>query len=58
MDKVQEELTKGRDEIADCQKRIKMADRSDYSWGMVEAYEHDELADNLADEKCMEKAEK
>ena len=35
-----------------------MADRSDYSWGMVEAYERDELADNSADEKRMEKAEK
>ena len=55
VDKVQEELTKGRDEIADCQKKIKMADRSDYCWGMVEAYERDELADNLANEKCMEK---
>ena len=58
VDKVQEELTKGRDEIADRQKKIKMADRSDYSWGMVEAYEQDELADNSADEKRMEKAEK
>ena len=58
MDEVQEELTKGRDEIADRQKKIKMADRSDYSWGMVEAYERDELADDSADEKRMEKAEK
>ena len=58
MDEVQEELTKGRDEIADQQKKIKMADRSNYSWGMVEAYECDELADDSADEKCMEKAKK
>ena len=35
-----------------------MADRSEYSWGMVEAYERDELADDSADEKRMEKAEK
>ena len=47
MDNVQEELTKGREEIADCQK-IKMAE---CSWGMVEAYEHDELVDDFADEK-------
>ena len=58
MDKVQEELTKGWDEIADHQKKMKMADRSDYSWGMVEVYERDELADNSADEKRMEKAKK
>ena len=58
MDKVQEKLTKGQDQIADRQRKIKMADRSDYSWGMVEAYERDELADNSADEKRMEKAEK
>ena len=37
MDNVQEELEKGREEIADRQKKIKMADRSEYSWGMVEA---------------------
>ena len=36
---VREELNKGREEIADRQKKIKMADRSEYSWGMVEAYE-------------------
>ena len=58
MENIQEELTKGREEIADCQKKIKMADRSEYSWGMVEAYERDELADDSADEKRMEKVEK
>ena len=36
VDNVQEELAKGREEIADHQKKIKMADRSEYSWGMVE----------------------
>ena len=35
-----------------------MANRSEYSWGMVEAYECDELVDNFADEKRMEKVEK
>ena len=45
MDSVQEELTKARKEIANCQK-IKTANRSEYIWGMVEAYECDELADD------------
>ena len=58
MENIQEELSKGREEIADRQKKIKMADSSEYSWGMVEAYERDELADDSADEKRMEKAEK
>ena len=56
MDNIQEELIKGREEIADHQK-IKMADRSEYSWGMVEAYKLDELEDDSVDEK-MENAEK
>ena len=51
MENVREELTQDREEIADHQKKIKMADRSEYSWGMVEAYERDELADDSADEK-------
>ena len=58
VENVREELTQGREEIANRQKKIKMADRSEYSWGMVEAYERDELADDSADEKRMEKAEK
>ena len=57
MDNIQEELTNGQEEIADCQK-IKMADRSEYSWGTVEARKHNELVDDSADEKRMEKAEK
>ena len=50
MDNIQEQLIKGREEIADHQK-IKMADRSEYSWGIVEAYERDELEDDSVDEK-------
>ena len=38
VENVQKELTKGQEEIADHQKKIKMADKSKYSWGMVEAY--------------------
>ena len=58
MDNIQEELTKGWEEIANHQKKLKMADRSEYSWGMVEAYKCDELVDDSTDEKRMEKAEK
>ena len=54
MNNIQEELTKGWEGIANSQK-IKMADRSENSWGMVEAYERDELVDDSADEKQMKK---
>ena len=39
------------------QKRIRKADHSDFSCATVEAYKNDELVDDLADEKRMEKAE-
>lgn len=52
------ELTEGRVDIANRQKRIKIADRSEYGWMTVELYEHDELASDSADEKKLEKAEK
>ena len=55
---MEEELKKGRAKIADQQKKIKMADRSEFSWGVVEAYESDDLASNSADERRIEKAEK
>ena len=58
MDNIQEELTKGWEEIANHHKKLKMADSSEYSWGMVEAYKCDELVDDSTDEKRMEKAEK
>ena len=34
---MEEELKKVQAEIADRQKKIKMADRSEFSWGVVEA---------------------
>ena len=52
------ELTEGRVDIACRQKRIKIADRSEYGWTTVELYEHDELVSDSADEKKLEKAEK
>ena len=44
--------------IADRQKLIKIADRSDFGWEVVEEYEEDELAENSGDEKRLAKAEK
>ena len=36
---------------------IKLADRSEAGWAVVEEYEEDDLADNSEDERRMEKAE-
>ena len=55
---VQEELDKGAKQIATRQKKIRMTDRSQFSWETVEVYESDDLADDTADKKRMEKAEK
>ena len=55
---IEKELSEGRLAIADQQKKIRMADRLEFSWGMEEAYKWDELADDSADEKRMEKAER
>ena len=43
---------------AERQKLIKIADRSEYGWGVVTEYTADELADGSDDEKRLEKAEK
>ena len=40
------------------QKMIKLADRSELGWSVVEEYEADELADNSEDEKKIARAEK
>ena len=55
---VQEELDKGSKEISTRQKKIRIADQSEFSWATVEAYKSDDLADDSADEKRMEKAER
>ena len=51
-------LEKGAKKIAERQKLIKLADRSDFGWAVVTEYTADELADNSEDEKRIEKAEK
>ena len=44
--------------IAARQKRIKVADRSEYGWATVDEYEQDQLAADKEDAKRLEKAEK
>ena len=55
---VREELNKGSKQIATHQKKVRMADHSKFSWATVEAYKSDDLANGLADKKCMKKAQK
>ena len=58
IDKAKEELKQGLDKIAARQKRIKVADRSEYGWATVDEYEQDQLAADEEDAKRLEKAEK
>ena len=53
-----EELEEGTKALLTRQKLIKMADRSELGWQVVEAYESDELASGEEDAKRIEKAEK
>ena len=56
--KVVAELEEGTKAIAVRQKHIRIADRSELGWGVVAAYENDELAEDSDDEKRLFKAEK
>ena len=58
IERAQEALAKGMKLLAERQKLIKIADRSEYGWGVVAEYTADELADDSDDEKRLEKAEK
>ena len=58
LQRAKEELQKGLTLLADRQKRIKLADRSEYGWALVDEYEDDELASDDNDAKRIEKAEK
>ena len=44
--------------VAQCQKHIKLADRSEHGWKVVQEYELDVLADNSDDEKRITKTGK
>ena len=53
-----EELKEGQQEVVARQKRIRLADHSEYGWTTAEAYNDDELEEDPADEKKMADAEK
>ena len=56
LQRAKEELQKDLTLLADRQKRIKLADRSEYGWALVDEYEDDELASDDNDAKRIEKA--
>ena len=58
LSKAKEALDEGRHLITNRQKLIKVADRSEYGWGVVAEYEADDLASGSEDEKRPEKEEK
>ena len=57
-DQAKELLQKGMELLGKRQKHIKMADRSENGWAVVQEYEADALADDSDDEKKIEKAER
>ena len=56
--KAKDELKQGLEMIAARQKRIKVADRSEYGWATVDEYEQNQLVADKEDAKRLEKAEK
>ena len=58
VNRAKDALLRGRKLLADRQKLIKIADRSDLGWAVVSEYTADELAADSDDEKRLEKAEK
>ena len=58
LDKAKRELEQGLQLISARQKRIKVADQSEFGWATVDEYEQDTLAENEDDAKRLEKAEK
>ena len=50
LERAKEALKKGRKFIWDRQKLIKIADRSEHGWGVVQEYTADELAEDSGDE--------
>ena len=58
LEHAKEALKKGRQFISDRQKLVKIADRAEHGWGVVQEYTADELAEDSGDEKRLEKAER
>ena len=57
LDKVKKSLEKGENLLAEMQKDILLADRSDYGWMVIQEYKKDDLADDSDDEKKIIRAE-
>ena len=51
-------LDQGLELLANCQKLIRIADRSELRWKVVAEYEADELASDSEDEEKLEKVER
>ncbi|KAL5496815.1 hypothetical protein EMCRGX_G013175 [Ephydatia muelleri] len=58
VEKARESVREGKTQLAHRQKLIKLADRSELGWHVVNEYETDVLADNPEDERRLENAEK
>eukprot|EP00731_Ephydatia_muelleri_P008531 Em0004g869a len=58
VEKAREAVREGKNQLAHRQKLIKLADRSELGWHVVNEYETDVLADNPEDERRLENAEK
>ena len=58
LDKAKQELQEGKKLLAERQKLIKLADRSECGWAIVSAYLADDLTDTPDDERRISKAEK
>ena len=58
LEKAKESIKQGTVLVQERQKCIRMADRSEYGWDVVQEYQSDELAANSEDEKRISKAEK
>ena len=57
LDKVKESLEKGENLLAERQKHILLADKSDYGWMVIQKYKKNDLADDSDDEKKIIRAE-
>eukprot|EP00731_Ephydatia_muelleri_P008089 Em0004g427a len=58
VEKARESVREGNNQLVHRQKLIKLADRLELGWHVVNEYETDVLADNPEDERCLENAEK
>ena len=56
--RVKDGIRRGRSLIDERQKLIRLADRSEHGWGVVDEYTADDLAEDSEDEKRIEKAER